>query len=86
MGLPAAGDPVEDSSKRFANDVLKIEISGPEELHFSFADLPGLFHSKIEPQFSGCYLLCLTLTYVQIRQRSRPKRTWSSFEISLNPT
>ncbi|SLM33571.1 P-loop containing nucleoside triphosphate hydrolase [Lasallia pustulata] len=50
MGLPAAGDPVEDSSKRFANDVLKIEISGPEELHFSFADLPGLFHNPTAEQ------------------------------------
>ena len=71
MGLPAAGDPVENCSKRFANDVLKIEISGPEEPLLSFIDIPGLFHSKIEPQISNCNLLCLTLTPVQIQRWSR---------------
>lgn len=48
MGLPVAGDPVESCSKRFANDVLKIEISGPEERHLSFVDLPGLYHSGFD--------------------------------------
>lgn len=45
MGLPATGDDIENVDKRFSNDVLKIEISGPQQSHLSFLDTPGLFHS-----------------------------------------
>lgn len=73
MGLPAHGDPVESCSKRFANDVLKIEISGPEERHLSFVDLPGLYHSGLTEY--DCYLLCCNLTPIQIRHWSRQPET-----------
>lgn len=33
-------------SKSFSDDVLKIELSGPDYEHFSVVDLPGLFRSK----------------------------------------
>lgn len=36
----------EDLEKRFSDDILKIEISGPDHHHLSVVDVPGLFHSK----------------------------------------
>lgn len=50
MGLPNAEDNVELLDKRFSNDVLKVEISGPQQDHLSFVDIPGLFHSKLTLQ------------------------------------
>ena len=47
MGLPSAGADIEKLTKRFSNDVLKIEIAGPQQDHLSFVDIPGLFHSKL---------------------------------------
>lgn len=47
MGLPTAEDDIEHLRKRFANDVLKVEISGPQQDHLSFVDIPGLFHSEL---------------------------------------
>lgn len=47
MGLP--GSTVVDFAdlpKRFSDDVLNIELSGPEHHHLSVVDVPGLFHSK----------------------------------------
>ena len=32
------------SGKRFSNDVLRIELSGPTQQHLTLVDLPGLFH------------------------------------------
>lgn len=32
-------------TQNFSNDVLKVEISGPNRSHFSILDLPGIFHS-----------------------------------------
>ena len=48
MGLPGIDDDIEQIEKRFSNDVLKIDISGPQQHHLSFVDCPGLFHSKCE--------------------------------------
>lgn len=50
MGLPHAEDAVEDSAKRFSDDVLRVEITGPQQDHLSFVDIPGLFHSKLTLQ------------------------------------
>ncbi len=47
MGLPRAGDDIDLLDKRFSNDVLKVEISGPQQDHLSFVDIPGLFHSEL---------------------------------------
>lgn len=46
MGLPGPEDDIERVDKRFSNDVLKVEISGPKQDHLSFVDIPGLFHSE----------------------------------------
>lgn len=49
MGLPTSTDEsVEDLPKRFSDDILRIELSGPEHHHLSVVDVPGLFHSKLE--------------------------------------
>jgi hypothetical protein len=37
---------LEDYGKRFSDDILKIELSGPDHHHLSVVDVPGLFHSK----------------------------------------
>src|SRR5438094_427781 len=40
MGLkPTEGKP----SKTFSNDVLRLEIAGPDQEHFSVIDVPGIF-------------------------------------------
>ncbi|KAL1988938.1 hypothetical protein VTN96DRAFT_6927 [Rasamsonia emersonii] len=51
MGLPGPGvEKSEDFEKRFSGDVLKIELSGPEQLHLSVVDVPGLFHNPTKYQ------------------------------------
>jgi hypothetical protein len=50
MGLPGSDDQnVQNLEKRFSDDILRIEISGPDEHHLSVVDVPGLFHSKFAP-------------------------------------
>ena len=45
MGLPRTNENELDSlKKRFSDDVLKFELSGPEYHHLSVVDVPGLFH------------------------------------------
>ena len=47
MGLPTSTtENIDQLEKRFADDILKIEISGPDESHLSVVDIPGLFHSE----------------------------------------
>jgi hypothetical protein len=47
MGIPGPSTKeLEDLQKRFSDDILKIELSGPEHHHLSVVDVPGLFHSK----------------------------------------
>jgi hypothetical protein len=47
MGLPGPNTKdVENISKRFSDDTLKIELSGPDQHHLSVVDVPGLFHSE----------------------------------------
>jgi len=49
MGLPASGDHHREySTKRFSDDVLCIELSGPDHQYLSVVDAPGLFHSQSE--------------------------------------
>ena len=43
MGLGKSGTIIGDSNRTFADDVLKIEISGPEQQHLSIIDVPGIF-------------------------------------------
>ncbi|KAH8693853.1 P-loop containing nucleoside triphosphate hydrolase protein [Talaromyces proteolyticus] len=47
MGVPGPkSNKLEDVEKRFSDDILKIELSGPEHHHLSVVDVPGLFHSE----------------------------------------
>jgi hypothetical protein len=47
MGLSSNSD---DGSRKptFSNDVLRLEISGPEQEHLSVIDVPGIFKSTTE--------------------------------------
>lgn len=46
MGVPGPSTKIlEDLEKRFSDDILKIELSGPDHHHLSVVDVPGLFHS-----------------------------------------
>jgi hypothetical protein len=47
MGLPGpSAVDLENLTKRFSDDILKIELSGPDHHHLSVVDVPGLFHSN----------------------------------------
>lgn len=40
---------LEGLDKQFSDDILKIELLGPQHQHLSVFDVPGLFHSKMTP-------------------------------------
>ena len=44
---------VDGSSKNFATDVLRLELSGPKQPHLTLVDLPGLFHAGSKTQSSA---------------------------------
>ncbi|KAL4782886.1 P-loop containing nucleoside triphosphate hydrolase protein [Aspergillus varians] len=51
MGIPGPGaTDLENIDKRFSDDILKIELSGPEHNHLSVVDVPGLFHNPTKYQ------------------------------------
>ncbi|KAI9801574.1 MAG: hypothetical protein M1825_003253 [Sarcosagium campestre] len=50
MGLPKAGDDVENIEKRFSDAIFKIELAGPAHNHLSVVDVPGLFHNPTKYQ------------------------------------
>lgn len=41
----ARKNPGQSGGRSFSDDVLKIEISGPDRSHFSILDVPGVFRS-----------------------------------------
>ncbi|PYH75340.1 P-loop containing nucleoside triphosphate hydrolase protein [Aspergillus uvarum CBS 121591] len=41
---------LENLKKRFSDDILKIELSGPGQKHLSVVDVPGLFHNPTKYQ------------------------------------
>ncbi|KAI5784408.1 dynamin [Pyronema domesticum] len=46
MGLPIQGEELTaGSGARFSDDILKIELCGPNKPHFSVVDVPGLFEN-----------------------------------------
>lgn len=52
MGVPGPkAINLEDVEKRFSDDILKIELSGPDHRHLSVVDVPGLFHSQAKKTF-----------------------------------
>ncbi|KFZ20766.1 hypothetical protein V502_02988, partial [Pseudogymnoascus sp. VKM F-4520 (FW-2644)] len=50
MGLPGPNNDIEDLEKRFSDDILKIELSGPHHTNLSVVDVPGLFHNPTKYQ------------------------------------
>ena len=53
MGLPAIGAKLDSAtapSKRFSDDIVQIELSGPTQQHLSVVDVPGLFHNPTKFQ------------------------------------
>ncbi|KAL4733846.1 P-loop containing nucleoside triphosphate hydrolase protein [Aspergillus similis] len=51
MGIPGPSTTdLENIDKRFADDILKIELSGPEHHHLSVVDSPGLYHNPTKYQ------------------------------------
>ena len=36
--------------KAFSNDLLHVEVSGPDQPHLTIVDLPGLIHSETKQQ------------------------------------
>ncbi|KAK9604807.1 hypothetical protein V6Z93_002758 [Aspergillus fumigatus] len=51
MGVPGPNtESLENLDKRFSDDILKIELSGPEQRHLSVVDVPGLFHNPTRYQ------------------------------------
>ncbi|KAJ5752683.1 hypothetical protein N7520_009600 [Penicillium odoratum] len=51
MGIPGPNTKnLEDVEKRFSDDILKIELSGPDHRHLSVVDVPGLFHNPTKFQ------------------------------------
>ncbi|KAL7946063.1 P-loop containing nucleoside triphosphate hydrolase protein [Trichoderma barbatum] len=51
MGLPNSDNQdIENLTKRFSDDILRIEISGPDQHHLSVVDVPGLFHNPTKYQ------------------------------------
>ncbi|KAL2845912.1 hypothetical protein BJY01DRAFT_247426 [Aspergillus pseudoustus] len=51
MGLPGQNAKnIENASKRFSDDILKMELSGPDQHHLSVVDVPGLFHNPTKYQ------------------------------------
>ncbi|KAJ5932821.1 hypothetical protein N7516_007310 [Penicillium verrucosum] len=51
MGIPGPkAKNLEDVEKRFSDDILKIELSGPNHRHLSVVDVPGLFHNPTKFQ------------------------------------
>lgn len=76
MGVPGPKTAnLEDVEKRFSDDILKIELSGPDHRHLSVVDVPGLFHSKEISRYVEYFAKSL-----KIRQNSKPKRTARLFE------
>ncbi|KAL9597817.1 MAG: hypothetical protein Q9219_004894 [cf. Caloplaca sp. 3 TL-2023] len=43
---------IDAHAKRFSEDVLRVELSGPSQPHLTLVDLPGLFHSGNKQQSS----------------------------------
>ncbi|KAL8852805.1 MAG: hypothetical protein Q9221_002314 [Calogaya cf. arnoldii] len=41
---------IDENAKRFSEDVLRVELSGPHQLHLTLVDLPGVFHSGNKDQ------------------------------------
>lgn len=48
MGIPGPGQPLESSQSTFSDDLLSIELSGPDKQNLSIIDIPGIFRTPTE--------------------------------------
>lgn len=64
MGISATGN-------AFSNDVLRVEVSGPDRPHLTIVDLPGLIHSENKVQTAADVALVLGM----VRQYMENKRS-----------
>jgi len=64
MGISATGN-------AFSNDVLRVEVSGPDRPHLTIVDLPGLIHSENKVQTAADVALVLGM----VRQYMDNKRS-----------
>ncbi|KAF2133256.1 interferon-induced GTP-binding protein Mx2 [Dothidotthia symphoricarpi CBS 119687] len=49
MGIKMTADEADSSLQAFSEDILKIEINGPEQEHFTIIDVPGIFRVPSPP-------------------------------------
>ena len=49
MGIDTASDEIGSDHQAFSEDILKIEINGPEQEHFTVIDVPGIFRVPDPP-------------------------------------
>jgi hypothetical protein len=81
MGLPGPSTKdLEDLEKRFSDDILKIELSGPDHHHLSVVDVPGLFHSEQE------FWIRWTILTGKTPPSTKPRKTEQLFENSSSIT
>lgn len=48
MGIPGPGQPLESSQSTFSDDLLSIELCGPDKQNLSIIDIPGIFRTPTE--------------------------------------
>jgi hypothetical protein len=49
MGIRMSNDDTDPELRAFSEDVLKVEINGPEQEHFTVIDVPGIFRVPNPP-------------------------------------
>ena len=62
---------ISDTTGAFSNDVLRVEISGPDKPHLTIVDLPGLIHSENKKQSAAD----LALVWGMVRAYMENKRS-----------
>ena len=48
MGIPGPGQPLETNQSTFSDDLLSIELCGPDKQNLSIIDIPGIFRTPTE--------------------------------------
>jgi hypothetical protein len=48
MGIPAPGSTLRPSQSTFSDDLLRVELCGPDKSHLSVIDVPGIFRTPTE--------------------------------------
>jgi hypothetical protein len=60
---------ISTTSSAFSNNVLRVEISGPTQQHFTIVDLPSLIYSKNKLQTSTDIALVLSIVQLYMANR-----------------